>query len=333
MATILSSKSYYLNDVNLLPKRGVVESRKEVDIELYRTIVSPMTSIVGRTFVEEAAKQGLSLCVPRFLDLRQKIDLYQCFENNRINDKQLCFLAVGLKEELDSKIMIKRMNIVVDIASGYVKNLYPKIYSMLKNVTIENLMVGNIVSLEGIRCLYSLSNLCNKLLIRVGIGNGTPCKTSDETGINRGTITELIECYDYLGKIECLNKIQLVSDGGITKSGFAMKAFGAGANYVLIGGMFAKAKEAENIITNKYEYFGCASDRQNYLAGLDKHSEGKEITLINKLEVKPLKEIIKQYSGALSSGISYVGYKSLSGFIGNGVFEAKYNSLPPKVRY
>ncbi|MEK6882243.1 MAG: IMP dehydrogenase, partial [Nanoarchaeota archaeon] len=344
MATILPTKSIYYNDVNILPKLGIVKSRKDVSRELHKIIISPMSSIVGRTFIKEASKLGLSVAIPRFLYINEKIVLHNLFEDFRINDKQLCFIGIGLGENADNlKILdekLKTLSILIDMADCYIPQLEEKVYRISEHLgNIHNLLIGNIVTIEGLKYMYkSLDYFCNNLFCRVGIGNGQPCKSSDVAAINRGQITELIECEPFKKEINSLynineinKKLYLVSDGGISKSGFCLKAFGAGSDYCLMGGYWKNAIEAEANVTGNGIYFGCASETQNKLAGLDRHSEGKEIQ-INKYQLKPLKELVDELWGGISSGISYVGCNSVEAFVGQGVFELKINSLPPKLR-
>ena len=342
MPTLLKSKSIYFNDVNLLPAPGKVKSRKEVPNELHRVIVSPMVSVVGETFIKEAAKLGLSVCTPRFLPMQKKINGQHFFNINRIDNRQICFLSIGLNESLEDLLKLNAynrfpQNVLFDIANGYVPHLeesVKRVYDIIG--PFKNLMVGNIVTLGGFYQLEKLVDYCDNLFIRVGIGNGKPCSSSDVAAVNRGQLTELFELVGVKDQINKLlikdgKRINLISDGGISKSGFALKAFGAGADYVLMGSYFSKAEEAETHISGDGTYFGCASEKQNKLAGLTKHSEGK-VMEVNKNEIKPLKYLVDELWGGISSGISYVGYQSVGQFIGKGIFEEKCNSLPPKGR-
>ena len=98
----------------------------------------------------------------------------------------------------------------------------------------------------------------------------------------------------------------------------------------MMGGYFVKASEAETHVTGDGTYWGGASHKQQILQNGKKHrhSEGKEFK-VNE-ELKPLEELVDELWGGLSSAVSYSGCKSLTDFIGNGVFELKYNSLPPR---
>ncbi len=122
----------------------------------------------------------------------------------------------------------------------------------------------------------------------------------------------------------------IIADGGIKNAGYASKAFGAGADYVMMGGYFAKAFEAETHVRGDGYYWGGASHKQQILSTgkVYRHSEGKEVPILN--ELAPLETLVDELWGGISSAVSYSGYDTLSKFIGNGVFEIKQNSLPPK---
>jgi GMP reductase len=334
MPSITHKKSIYFNDVNILPQCGVTASRKDVPNELYRVIVSPMLSVVGEKFVEEAVRLGLSICSPRFTTVKEKIKFENLFVANRQVSYQRFFTAIGLNESIDDlnylSQNIHEKNILFDIANGYIPQIKERVDRVQGYIgSFDSMMIGNVVTKEGLdyleRC-FKNNKYGQELFIRVGIGNGGPCATSDETGINRGQITELEECWENIK----LEKTRIVSDGGIYKPGYACKAWAAGADYVLMGGYFSNAKEAETHISGDGFYYGCASDLQNRIAGLDKHSEGKVVKV--DVELKPLHEIVKQLWGGISSYVTYSGQQTLSGTIGKGLFEIKENSLPPRKR-
>lgn len=345
MPTILNTESVYFNDVNLIPNLGVVKSREDVPRELYRIIVSPMSAIVGETFTKKAAQLGLSITTPRYISNAKKQKLYNIFYENSTNENQVCFISIGMENQLKDLLYLRdinNLNVLVDIANGYVPHLKDGVYFILQSIGkshFDKLMVGNVVTASGINKICDeLDLLTKELNIRVGIGNGSICASSDVTSVNRGQITELMECWEtknyynlykrFFGKN---TKVNLVSDGGISKSGFVMKAFGAGADYCLMGGYFSKAREAEAHISGDGIYYGCASKKQIELAGLNKHSEGKEIK-IELSQLESLEHLVEELWGGIASGISYSGYANVSEFIGNGVFEKKNNSLPPKIR-
>lgn len=161
-----------------------------------------------------------------------------------------------------------------------------------------------------------------KLFIRVGIGGGFACETASRaTGYGRGQITELRECLEVKDKLK-LSPVPF-ADGGIKNGACAAKAFGIGSQYIMLGGYFSKAEEAQNVIDGEYKFWGCASDYNQLKFGEKRnHSEGKVID-INKNEIKPLNYLVEELWGGISSAVSYGGYTTLEKFIGNAIFEIK----------
>ena len=331
MAQILNTKSIYYNDVNLLAKPCKVKSRKEVPYELNRVIVSPMQSIIGETFAIEANKLGLSLALHRFCSADEEAELF-----SKLPNKENVFASIGLNDWERVEILRDAgvENWLIDMANGYMsQEISFCVSKLLHNVKVSKVMMGNVHTPEGFNNLTSLDIPGHiERFIRVGIAGGSPCATNDSTGYNRGPITELMsidENIDYdIFKPEL--KPNIVADGGIKNSGYAAKAFGAGADYVMMGGYFVRALEAETHITGDGTYWGGASHKQQILqlGKVRRHSEGKEFK-VNE-DLKPLKTLVDELWGGIASAVSYSGQTSLTDFIGNGIFELKHNSLPPR---
>jgi GMP reductase len=150
-------------------------------------------------------------------------------------------------------------------------------------------------------------------LIRVGIANGAACATKDKTGIARGQFTCITDIAD------AAHSAALISDGGIRSPADVAKAFGAGADYVMIGSYFSKAKESESQKTGYF--YGGASSMQKAKAGAatNRYVEGKALN-IEQSDLS-LQEIVTDIADGVKSAISYSGYKTLEEFIGNGIFE------------
>jgi GMP reductase len=323
MPTILQTKSIYYNDVNLIAHHSSVESRSEVPKEMSRIIVSPMDAVVGKTFAVEANKLGLTVCLHRFCDVEKQVEIY-----NSLINKNNVFVSVGAND-LDR---VKRLsfenvkNILLDIANGYIPNI-KKIICKIKDICpVQKLMVGNVMTGSG---FYNLVDSDVDTFVRVGIAGGSACATSDATGYNRGQITELMEIFNVKKSNKFNKNHYILADGGVKNGNYAAKAFGAGADYVMMGGYFARAFEAETHLTGDGTYWGGASHKQQERwGGIKKHSEGKVYKI--EEELKPLSKLVDELWGGLSSAVSYSGYSTLTEFIGNGVFELKQNSLPPK---
>ena len=336
MAKILKDKSIYYNDVNLIAQRCKVKSRSDIPKELNRIIVSPMQSIIGKTFAHKANELGLSLCLHRFCEIKEEVELFESLPN-----KENVFVSVGLRDwdRVSALANAGADNWLLDMANGYMVDEINTFIHGMSDFPINKLMLGNIHTAQGFIDLNSISNFPYpgiKKFIRVGIAGGSPCATNDSTGYNRGPITEIIEieqCYPWdasSDEVFLYRKPFIIADGGIKNSGYAAKAFGAGADYVMMGGYFVKALEAETHIMGDGHYWGGASHKQQILqtGTAHRHSEGKEIAILD--ELSPLETLVKELWGGISSAISYGGYDTLTNFIGNGVFEIKQNSLPPR---
>lgn len=328
MAEILKTKSIYYNDCNLIaqPAHPQLVSRKSIPQEINRIFVSPMDAIVGETFVEEATDLGLSVCTHRFCDVSKQIAAIKSSSHGHSNT----YASIGLND-WDRVSLLKdyTSNWVIDCANGYLHTqIMPVIDKLYKVSGARNIIIGNIHSKSGVDLYKKYSGYEFKLLFRVGIAGGSACSTSDATGVNRGQITEIMECSVETNKYP---NFYTIADGGIKNGNYAAKAFGAGADFIMLGGFFARAKEAETNIIGDGTFWGGASlKQQERYGGKRRHSEGKVYRIDESLE--SLQDLIHGDNGiwgGLSSTISYSGYNTLTDFIGNGVFEIKENSLPP----
>jgi IMP dehydrogenase/GMP reductase len=316
MPKILKSHSIYYKDINLIAKpQNLISSRKEIPVELYRVFVSPMTAVVGPKFAEKALELGLQVCLHRFCDTEEQVKLFNYLKCSEY--KTRLWAAIGLNDFHRFSELYQNgcRRYLIDIANGYLDAVVQYTKDFYENFPESQFMVGNVHSKEGVKLYKGLKGI----YIRIGIGNGQACKTSVVAACNRGQVTELLECCPVSNKYG----INTVSDGGIVTASDAVKAFGLGANYIMMGGYFSKAEEAQNVINGEYKFWGCASkyNQQKY-GEVRRHSEGKVLD-INKAEIKPLKELVADLQGGISSGVSYSGYSTLTDFIGKGTFEQK----------
>jgi hypothetical protein len=359
MPKFTNKKSIYYNDVNLLARPTFVDdsnplgalSRKNIPVELNRVYVSPMQAIIGLDFAKKANELGLGLCLHRFpssvptdRDWGSTEGQIQIFKS--LQDTSNVFVSVGLNDfdRVEQLAKAGVTNWLIDMANGYMHKAIGNAVKRISEVAkIDNLMVGNV------HTAYGLFNLVNELsfldcpiYIRVGIAGGSPCSTNDSTGYNRGQITEINECADWLAEtgshniapqlikkvVEC--DVRILADGGIKNSGYAAKAFGAGADAVMLGGYFVRAEEAETNIAGDGTYWGGASEKQQMIAQgkATRHSEGKEFKIEDP--IMSLEKLTSDLWGGISSAVSYSGFNSLENFIYNGLFEIKENSLPPR---
>ena len=146
-------------------------------------------------------------------------------------------------------------------------------------------------------------------IVKVGIGPGSVCTTRIKTGVGYPQLSAIIECAD---AAHGLNG-QIISDGGCTCPGDVAKAFGGGADFVMLGGMLAAHDESggETIEENGKTYklfYGMSSEvaMGKYSGGISNYraSEGKTIRLPYR---GPVADTIKDILGGLRSTCTYVG--------------------------
>lgn len=211
--------------------------------------------------------------------------------------------------------------ICIDVANGYQEvfvDFVSKIRDEYPNVTI---MAGNVVTGEMVEHLI----LHGADIVKVGIGPGSVCTTRIKTGIGYPQLSAIIECADSAHGLKGL----ICADGGCTVPGDIAKAFGAGADFVMLGGMLAGHDECDGeIISNtKYiplpanvviktpkfmKFYGMSSDTamEEYYGKVEEYraSEGKTVEVPYK---GPVKDTLQEILGGLRSTLTYTGSRSL----------------------
>lgn len=149
-------------------------------------------------------------------------------------------------------------------------------------------------------------------IIRVGVGSGSACKTRSEVGVGVPQLSALLECSEVARSYNRL----VSSCGGITNAGDVAKAMGAGADFVILGGMVAKCKECDNIVEisgKEYvNFYGLGSAKQYSKHGISgkeyRPDEGRNLLIPVEGSVH---DVINQIKGGLRSACTYVGVKHL----------------------
>lgn len=326
--------SLYYDDVNLEAQpQNLIRSRSEIPRELHRIIVAPMDAIVGYPFAKEALRLGLSVCLHRFCEIEKQIDQYQALLGNNHEHRRLWF-SIGLNDDERLKKFLRlandigkidlmnqgNLNILIDVANGYLSSVVEYAKEIKRQYPEINLMVGNVHSLEGCGLYAEIPNV----YIRCNIGSGMACITTATTGYGKGQITCAQECSEIQDLYPHKN-IKLVLDGGLKNSGDMVKAFGAGADFVMAGGIFARAIEAEHYRLGIKKYWGGASNFQKIRQSKETnaHQEGRVLDVPD--DPIPLQKLVEETWGGIASGVSYSGHGTLSDFIGKGAFRVKHS--------
>ncbi|KAK9744621.1 IMP dehydrogenase / GMP reductase domain [Popillia japonica] len=168
-----------------------------------------------------------------------------------------------------------------------------------------NLEAGNVVTGEMVEELI----LSGADIIKVGIGPGSVCTTRIKTGVGYPQLSAVIECADAAHGLQG----HIISDGGCTCAGDVAKAFGAGADFVMAGGMFAGHDECDGEVIEKngkkYKLFYGMSSKtamQKHSGGVAEYrsSEGKTVEVVYKGDVE---STVLDILGGLRSACTYTG--------------------------
>jgi GMP reductase len=146
-------------------------------------------------------------------------------------------------------------------------------------------------------------------IVKVGIGPGSVCTTRIQTGVGYPQLSAIIECADAAHGLGG----HIVADGGCTCPGDVAKAFGAGADFVMLGGMLAGHDEGGGEVKDgKVTFYGMSSD-----TAMNKHSggvasyrssEGRTVTVPHRGAIE---NTVLDLLGGLRSTCTYVGAPSL----------------------
>lgn len=214
-------------------------------------------------------------------------------------------------EKLDA-LMIQNPDIrfvCIDVANGYSEHFVDFVKQTRDKYPTQVIIAGNVVTGEMVEELL----LAGADIIKVGIGPGSVCTTRLKTGVGYPQLSAIIECADAAHGLGG----QIISDGGCKSPGDVAKAFGGGADFVMLGGMFAGHDESggELIEENgeKFKlFYGMSSETamKKYAGGVADYraSEGKTVKTPYKGSVK---ETVQDILGGVRSTCTYVGAQHL----------------------
>ncbi|MBL8251067.1 MAG: GMP reductase [Candidatus Competibacter sp.] len=199
--------------------------------------------------------------------------------------------------------------ICMDVANGYSEYFVEQIAKVRARHPERVIMAGNVVTGEMVEQLL----LSGADIVKVGIGPGSVCTTRVKTGVGYPQLSAIVECADAAHGLSG----QIISDGGCTCAGDVAKAFGAGADFVMLGGMLAGHDEGGGEILERdgqpfVHFYGMSSRTamEKYSGGVAEYraSEGKTVTVPYR---GPVADTVKDILGGLRSACTYVGASQL----------------------
>ncbi len=211
--------------------------------------------------------------------------------------------------------------ICIDVANGYTKYFVNFCAKIRELAPMSVIMAGNVCTPEMTQEII-INGKAD--IVKIGIGPGSVCTTRMVTGVGYPQLSAIAECADVAHGLEA----HICADGGMDREDKICKAFGAGADFCMLGGMLAGTDECEGEWTAEHvdisekpyklygkrflKYHGMSSEQ-----AMDLHSggmadykaaEGIEIIVPAK---GPAAKIIQKIKGSLRSSCTLIGANSL----------------------
>lgn len=307
------------SNVLIRPKRSTINSRSEVDLN--RTfkfkyssydwtgipIISANMDTTGTFQVHESLrKHNIITALHKFYNK----DDYLQQNNDGTLDPDFFMVSTGIGEGSIEKL-VEIQNVVpfkwicIDIANGYINKLVEFCKKVRSTFPEHRIIAGNVVTREMVEELILEGKVDG---VKVGIGPGAACTTRIKTGVGMPQLSAIIECSDAAHGVGGL----IIGDGGITCPGDMSKAFGGGADFVMVGSAFAGHDENPGDVieenSQKYKLFHGMSSKKAMETHYGKmaeyrSSEGREL----KIKYKgPIVNTVTDYLGGLRSTCTYI---------------------------
>ena len=311
------------SDVLFRPKRSTLSSRKEVDLHRtykFKYSKNEWTGIpIMAANMDGVGELGVAENLSEFsmitsLTKQHDIKKLKQFKNLKTIYKNIA-LSTGIKKE-DFEQLGKTLKefsfirfICVDVANGYSERFSSFIKDVRDKYPTKTIIAGNVVTADMTQELV----LSGAGIVKVGIGPGSVCTTRIQTGVGYPQLSAVMECADAAHGLGA----HIIADGGCTCPGDVAKAFGAGADFTMLGGMLAGHDEGRGkLIKDKgkkfIEFYGSSSlvANKKHYGGLSNYrsSEGRTVRVKYRGRIK---DTILDILGGIRSSCTYVGAPSL----------------------
>lgn len=335
-------------DVLLRPKRSTLESRKEVSLERQFTfrnskqeysgvpiMAANMDGVGTRQMASLLSSFNMFTCLVKHYNQEELVEFFKDGSLLDSNIPSTTAMSIGIKDEDLLKLQYVYRNtsllkyVCIDVANGYTERFIDVVKQVRDNYPDLTIIAGNVVTGDITEELI----LAGADIVKVGIGPGSVCTTRIKTGVGYPQLSAVIECADAAHGLGG----HIIADGGCTSPGDVAKAFAAGADFVMLGGMLAGHDEGGGDIITKYmstgewkydrdwdtykpvpeekkfiKFYGMSSKAANdkHFGGLKDYrsSEGREVLVPYRGKAS---DTIQDILGGLRSACTYVGASKL----------------------
>lgn len=346
------------SDVLIRPKRSTLSSRKDVNLarkfvfrnytpdfpentdnEHYHGIpimAANMDGVGTMLMATELAKQGIFTCLVKTYSQEE---LTAFFNNGNYDVTSSVAMSIGTGNadydkfvQVYARVGSKLKYLCIDVANGYSEAFVSHVRNIRKIYPHIVIIAGNVVTADQTQELI----LAGADIVKVGIGPGSVCTTRIQTGVGYPQLSAVIECADAAHGLGG----HIIADGGCTCPGDVSKAFAAGADFVMAGGMLAGHDEGGGEVISKWyntgeykhtgtpetfesyapifeekrfvKFYGMSSDAANtkHFGGLKDYraSEGREVLVPYRGAIG---NTIQTILGGIRSTCTYVGAAEL----------------------
>ena len=299
------------NDVLIKPKRSELESRRDAILERsfnfkYSSDTWTGIPVIAANMDHVGTPQmAKALSNDKMLTAACKFINWDLFESS-IRSNYI-IRTIGLDQDLNLLEENLGKWICLDVANGYTERFFRFVSLMRSHSKTKDkiIIAGNVCTPEAVEQTI----LAGADVVKIGIGPGSACTTREMTGVGYPQLTCIDICSDAAHGLGG----HIIADGGCVVPGDIAKAFGAGSDFVMLGGMFAGHDECEGekVLINgeqKMKFRGMSSEdaqiahygsKQDYRA-----SEGRVVYVPCK---GPVRNTVNEFLGGLRSAMTYAG--------------------------
>ncbi|WP_305839699.1 GMP reductase [Photobacterium leiognathi] len=312
-------------DVLFRPKRSTLKSRSQVELTREFTfkhsgrqwsgvpiIAANMDSVGSFEMVTALSKHNVMTAVHKHYTVEQWADFISQNDASVLKNAMVSTGTSDADFQKTKDIMALTDDLIficIDIANGYSEHLVEYVEKVRAAFPDKVISAGNVVTGDMVEELI----LAGADIVKVGIGPGSVCTTRVKTGVGYPQLSAIIECADAAHGLGG----RIIGDGGCSCAGDVSKAFGGGADFVMLGGMLAAHDESGGELIEQdgktfMKFYGMSSQ-----SAMDKHSggvakyraaEGKTVLLPYR---GPVENTIQDIMGGVRSTCTYVGAAQL----------------------